>query len=210
MKVHIDKYKDFFGPYKAVEFLKYFGVSDEMQDRIADKLPMAPFHWIDKIRGPRKTKVHIDRWDTWSMDHTLALIIHPMLIQLKNTKQGSPHVDDEDVPEHLRSSAATPLTQDQIERGEIDALHHERWNYVLDEMIYAFACEIDENWEDQFHSGEIDHVWVETEENGQKMWELQVGPNHTHVFDHEAQTEAMNRRANGRMLFAKYYHALWD
>ena len=49
-------------------------------------------------------EVHIDRWDTWSMDYTLAHIVLPMLRQLKETKHGSPEVDDADVPEELRST----------------------------------------------------------------------------------------------------------
>ena len=34
--------------------------------------------------------VRIDKQDTWSMDYTLAHVILPMLIQLKETKHGSP------------------------------------------------------------------------------------------------------------------------
>jgi hypothetical protein len=34
--------------------------------------------WIDKKRK-RTIKVHIDRWDTWSMDHTLAYSFCPCL-----------------------------------------------------------------------------------------------------------------------------------
>jgi hypothetical protein len=52
----------------------------------------------------QKVKVHIDRWDTWSMDHTLALIILPMLVQLKESKHGAPHVDNADVPKELRAT----------------------------------------------------------------------------------------------------------
>ena len=36
------------------------------------------------------SNVQIDRFDTWSTDHTLATIIYPALIQLKQTKQGIP------------------------------------------------------------------------------------------------------------------------
>jgi len=53
----------------------------------------------------RKISVQIDPWDTWSADHTLALIIAPVLQKMKDDKQGAPHVDDADVPEHLRSTA---------------------------------------------------------------------------------------------------------
>ena len=49
---------------------------------------------IGKFYNPsnrRKINVQIDRYDTWSLDHTLALIILPALIQLKETKQSVPH-----------------------------------------------------------------------------------------------------------------------
>jgi len=50
----------------------------------------------------QKISVRIDKYDTWSMDITLAHIIVPMLKQLKETKHGAPDVSDEDVPQHLR------------------------------------------------------------------------------------------------------------
>ena len=56
-------------------------------------------------------EVQIDPWDTWNMDHTLAHIILPMLIQLKETKHGYP-----------------------------SELSLEDWNNYLDEMIYEFDC----------------------------------------------------------------------
>ena len=54
-----------------------------------------------KDDGERKISVKIDEWDTWSMDHTLALIIHPMLLQLRDTTNGSPFIELEDRPEHF-------------------------------------------------------------------------------------------------------------
>ncbi len=36
-------------------------------------------------KGEQKISVRIDPWDTWSMDRTLALIVHPMLKQLHKT-----------------------------------------------------------------------------------------------------------------------------
>jgi hypothetical protein len=54
--------------------------------------------WILDLVHPPINLVHIDRYDTWSMDHTLADIILPMLKQLKETKHGSPNVDDEMCP----------------------------------------------------------------------------------------------------------------
>ena len=79
--------------------------------------------------------VHIDKYDTWNMDHTLAKIIHPMLLKLKETKQGSPNVDLEDVPEYLRPSDSQ---YNYYEEGKLDVYFHDRWDYVVDTMIYAF------------------------------------------------------------------------
>jgi hypothetical protein len=80
----------------------------------------------------QKMSIQIDEFDTWSMDHTLAYIIEPMLKQLKDTKHGSPSVADEDVPAEIRSTVS-PSNGD-----DIDGHWHDRWDYVLNEMIYAF------------------------------------------------------------------------
>ena len=53
----------------------------------------------------RDKDIVIHPYDTWSMDHTLALIIVPMLKQLKETKHGAPNVDASDVPMYLKSFA---------------------------------------------------------------------------------------------------------
>ena len=108
------------------------------------KIGKFPQHWpwsnwlYDKFgySPKQKIKVHIDRWDTWSMDHTLAPIILPMLKQLKETKHGSPDVDDKDVPKNLRRTSAPPTKND----WDIDDNWHKRWDWVMDEMIYSFDC----------------------------------------------------------------------
>ncbi len=46
-------------------------------------------------KGEQKVSVRIDPWDTWSMDRTLALIVHPMLKQLHKTNHGAPCTDDD-------------------------------------------------------------------------------------------------------------------
>ena len=163
-----------------------------------------------KINGERKVSVKIEPFDTWSLDHTLAYIIHPALLQLKEDKHGSPLVDDEDAPEELRSTAA-PAKEHE---WDTDALHHDRWGWVLDEMIWAFAQKLDDKAEDQFHSGEHDIEWVkvnpeETDEEKQ-AFEMKRGPNDTHVFDHEGWEKWNARKSNGFRLFGKYYEALWD
>ena len=156
----------------------------------------------------RKVEVQIDKYDTWGMDHTLSYIIHPMLIQLKATKYGSPWVDDEDVPEELKSTSAPPLTQEETDWGSVDALHENRWDWVLDEMIWAFAQILDDDADSQFHSGEHDWDFVQVE--GSEFSELKYGPNHTHVFDREGYDAWAARKQNALKLFGKYFQNLWD
>lgn len=202
MKVYIGPYKDWFGPHQLCEYLRYLGVPEDLRYKIAERLPIGPFNLFDKLRGPRKVKVRIDRYDTWSMDSSLALIIHPMLIQLKKTKHGSPFVDDEDVPEHLRSTAAPPKENE----WDTDAFHHDRWNYVLDEMIYTFGEINNEGGEDKFYSGETD--WKFEPEGD--TFRLERGPNHTFKIDVEGMIQYHGRIRNGFRLFGKYYQNLWD
>ncbi len=160
--------------------------------------------WLDRGKE-RKIKVHIDRWDTWSMDHTLSLIILPMLKQLKETKHGSPLVDDEDVPEHLRSTAARPFTEEEKQWHSTDEFHHDRWDYVLDEMIFAFNSEVDDSWEQQFHTGDSDFAFKKLENGMSEM--ISTG---TRKYDFEGRKEYQKRITNGFRLFGKYYQGLWD
>lgn len=95
-----------------------------------------------KVFKTKQPYVRIDEYDSWSADYTISVVAVPLLKQLKITKQGSPYVDDEDVPEHLRSTAAPPKEKDY----DIDAFHHQRWEWILDEMIWAMEQIRDDNW----------------------------------------------------------------
>jgi hypothetical protein len=160
--------------------------------------------WIDS-KKKRTIKVHIDRWDTWSMDHTLALIVLPMLKQLKETKHGAPYVDLKDVPKELHGKK---LTKKQKDNGEVDDKHFERWDWVLDEMIFAFETKVgDGRWEEQFESGESDLQWKKLEDGNYQMVN---GPKHTREYDWEGRKKYQERISNGFRLFGKYYENLWD
>jgi hypothetical protein len=158
---------------------------------------------------PEIKYVKIDRWDTWSMDHTLADIILPMLKQLKETKHGAPFVDDEDVPDELKSTSA-PAKENE---WDTDDNHFKRWDWAMDEMIFAFEHHLNKEWEEAYRSGEFDQKSVACEwyENGKpKMFKLEEGPNHTYKADYEGMRVVEDRIKNGFRLFGKYYQALWD
>lgn len=98
--------------------------------------------------GKTKQFIKIDPWDTWSMDHTLAKIVVPMLKQLRDTTHGSPVVDWEDRPDHLIGCIIEP------NNGEVDEFFHQAWDWVLTEMIYSFQHSIDQ-WD--VDSEQVDH-----------------------------------------------------
>ena len=205
MKVYIGPYRDTTTVYDLAGLLKYVGVSEARCDRVAEWL--ATKNWLvvglDKLTSRERTiDVVIDAHDTWSMDHTLAHIIVPMLIQLKATKHGAPLVDDCDVHAHLQSTAAAP----KAEPWDIDEHHFERWDWVLDEMIWSFQQQLTD-WEQQYYSGTVDFVWGETK-NG--VSEMTTGPNHNFTVDQDGHADHQHRMNRGFKLFGKYYQALWD
>jgi hypothetical protein len=169
MKVYIGPYIDWIGPIRIAEKILFwkdkYAINkdnhlDEHPDSIAihkladliEKIPgLLKFCEWNYRRQKRRVDVHIDGYDVWSMDHTLALIIVPMLKKLKEQKHGCPFVDDEDVPEHLRSTAATPLTQEEKDTGHTDDLWVQRWDWVLNEMIWTFEQHAADYWESQNH-----------------------------------------------------------
>lgn len=143
----------------------------------------------------QKISVKIDKWDTWSMDHTLAPIIVPMLKQLKETKHGAPNVDLEDVPEDLWPEKG--WAEKYKTNGETDPNFFKRWDWILDEMIFAFEQKARDNWEEDFY-GE----WVEDK--------TKVLGGYSINADDEGRQKQQERMSNGFRLFGKYYESLWD
>jgi hypothetical protein len=177
--------------------------------------------WVDKFKK-RIQYIKIDKYDTWSMDSTLAPIILPMLKQLKATKHGSGMVELEDVPEHLRYTNHETYEDQKTfefynENDEDNPQHcngvHERWDWVLDEMIFAFEHLVDDAWEDKYRSGEMDHYSepCEWDENGKPtLYTMKEGPEHTYKCDYEGLQKEWDRVNNGLRLFGKYFRNLWD
>ena len=135
MKIRIGPYIHWFGPFQIAEKIPF--ISEDTQDKIAEWISETWITrfltWIHEKRN-RKIDIRIDPYDTWSMDHTLALIIVPMLKQLRDTKHGSPLVDNEDVPPHMRYSSLGP---DDPEWWPDNWVHY-KWEWVLNELIWTF------------------------------------------------------------------------
>ena len=207
----VKKEKDEYGIPRHPEWVHKFGTwlgGGEDKDSWLTNLCL----WIESKRS-RTIKVKIDRYDTWGMDNTLAHIILPMLKQLQATKHGAPFVDDEDVPEELRSTNAEPKENE----WDTDSNHFLRWDWIMNEMIFAFECELDESWQDEFRSGEHDTIWIPVDKDGNevpkedaKLFQMSDGPNDTYKCDYEGMKVVQNRIDNGFRLFGRYYQGLWD
>jgi hypothetical protein len=143
---------------------------------------------------PRQIEIRIDAFDTYSADHTLALIIAPLLKALKHDKHGAPLVDDEDVPEHLRSTAA-PAPEFA---WDIDDNHFKRWDWVLDEMIWAMEqIVIDDDSRFYDHSEVDDDADLNTQLKQMKVDSIALEQHHQRIV-------------NGCVLFGKYFQSLWS
>jgi hypothetical protein len=159
--------------------------------------------WVLDLVHPPVNYIKIDRWDTWSMDHTLADIILPMLRQLQATKHGAPFTEDEDVPEYLRSHMAQPKENE----WDTDSLHFMRWDWILAEMIWAFEQKVQDDAESQF----FDHSAYDKDRVPVRDWlaDMENCVSKTR-YDREGHEAWQARMQNGFRLFGKYYCNLWD
>ena len=184
--------------YGYVDWPENQDYEDHVLEAIDDGLQRVydVFNWIWFDRRTQKVSVKIDRWDTWSMDDTLAPIILPMLVQLKETNHGAPMVDMEDVPKELRA------TKKQLDaygkNGDVDPKHFERWDWVLDEMIWAFEQKNRDHWEDDYYG-----PYIESEDKRELFGRFEW-------IDDEGRQKHQERMTNGFKLFGKYYENLWD
>ena len=186
VKIYKSNYRShWISPYTILEkifFWREIDYNEPIIEKWSNRLNPLCVAWHDFLDfvHPRISYVKIDRYDTWSMDSTLADIILPMLKQLKETKHGSPFTDMEDVPEHLRGTTTeewdAQLTFDfyqehKIKEGMNDI--HARWDWIMDEMIFAFEMKVKDT--------DLAATWEESQ-----------------------------RMENGFRLFGKYYQGLWD
>jgi hypothetical protein len=219
MKVYISNYRHhWLSPYTILEKV-FFWREIDYDEPIIKKLSdiILPFstalhRFLDFVH-PEVRYVKIDRWDTWSMDHTLSYIILPMLKQLQASKHGGPYVDDEDVPDELKSTSA-PAKENE---WDTDDNFFKRWDWVMGEMIFAFEHLIDDSWQEKFSSGEFDMIHIPVDKDGNevpkadaKLYQMVEGPNHTYKCDYDGIRKIEERMQNGFKLFGKYYRSLWD
>lgn len=169
-----------------------------------------------KGNSERKIEVHIEPFDTYSLDHTLALIILPALLQLKATKHGVP------------SEFADMLGEEESGQDSFDFVKEDhnwafdekckQWEEILDKMIWSFQQIVLDNYEEQYHHGEPKYDWVPCEEKYKDPITGKIEDVYTmvdknpgeHWVDYEGMKKHEERIQEGLELFGKYYKHLWD
>lgn len=157
MKIRISKWPRHYSFYGFLLNFKSFGMTTDTINKISDYLFESPLQKILDLlnKRERKVKIKIDNYDVWNLYETLALIIIPCLKELKDTKNGSPSIDPSDVPLFLRDTNFS------------DELVHSRWEYVIDEMIYAFECKLEDDLIDNTKDSQAKVARIE---NGMRLF----------------------------------------
>lgn len=159
----------------------------------------------------RKVSIRIDKWDTWSMDHTLALIILPMLKQLQATKHGAPgSMPAFNQTSNQSSQKCLEFYKEDDEPAWDEG--HKQWTEIMDKMIWSFEQLLDENWDQQYWTQkpelDLDDLILKEgqDENGYKevKWKVEG------KCDWKAREEHAHRIQEGLELFGKHFQDLWD
>lgn len=159
-------------------------------------------------RGERRISVEIEDFDTWGLDHSLALIVLPALIQLRDTMHGVPS-EFGDVP---GASYDEQLSFDFYLESHNAAFDVgcKNWQTVLEKMIWSFQqIALDEDYESQYFHGEAKFRWDPVEGETGVTQLVDENPDE-HWIDHEGIKEHNARIQEGLELFGKYFRNLWD
>jgi len=164
----------------------------------------------------RKIDIKIDRFDTWSLDHTLALIIYPALLQLKHEKQGVPNefatVGGEDYLDQLSFDFYIETHNDAFEEGI------KEWDIILDKMIWSFYQIAHDDYNELYHHGKPNYNFVKSDTTitnpvtgkQEETFEMEDKNPGEHWFDSEGLLLHEERVQEGLVLFGKYFRSLWD
>jgi hypothetical protein len=217
MKIKIGPYLTWWGPYQIAEAICFWAKPEKDEygiespaDWVHDFGEMLSNTWVLPIcqwiydKRQRKIQIAIDNYDTWGMDSTLALIIVPMLKQLRDTTHGYPSDFMTDRSDWDGDQIA--FKDHGFEYPEETGF--EEWQATLDKMIWSFE-QLNIEWRDQYQEGEIDFDFVPCEDKPD-FSEMVHGPKHTFVADYDAIRKHEEKIQEGIDLFGKYFRGLWD
>ena len=119
--------------------------------------------------------------DLWNLDYAIAKKVLPMLKAYRKMKRVGTPISMFDDP------MSTEYSDEEQEKA------NEKWNEILDKMIYAFTYSVHENDKkyEEYLGVEYEEGsdWRQTKESREKVWK---------------------RYEEGMGLFGKHFHSLWD
>lgn len=142
--------------------------------------------------GPNRVVIHA--YDCWSADHTLAMILHPLLKRVKADTRSTPcsvyDTLDEDISEEAHERA------------------YKKWQLILDQMIFSMQeiANLEHNepkmpknahwkeWKDETGRDRMEFIWDDEQER--KKYEKE-----TYEYQRKIQ--------EGCELFGKHFRDLW-
>jgi hypothetical protein len=171
-----------------------------------------------KGNGKRRIDIQIDPFDTWSLDHTIASIVLPSLIQLKNTKHGVPS----GFTDRVGGDFDNNLVFDFIKEDDTEVFNQlcDNWDDVLDKMIWSFLqLSIEDDYDNQYHHGKMKIAWEKlpnelhpnpTTGVNEPLYQMVDKNPGEHWYDHIGNQEHEKRIQEGLELFGKHFRDLWD
>jgi hypothetical protein len=156
----------------------------------------------------RRINIQIDKYDTWNLDHTLALIIYPALLQLKATKHGIPgefaEVGGENYHDQMSFDFYSATTSECFD------IKIKQWDEVMDKMIWAFQQVAHDNYDEKYHHGAGRFSWKPVVINGKELTEMIDENPDEHWYDQVGHQMHQDRIQEGLELFGHYFCSLWD
>lgn len=164
----------------------------------------------------RKMSIQIEKFDTWNLDHTLAKIIYPALLQLKAEKHGVPHDFAEVGGESHSDQESFDFYKESYNEAWEEGI--KRWDETLDKMIWAFQQIAYDDYDRHYHHGKGEYEWIETNKlfpnpltgKMEKTYQMVDKNPDDHWYDHVGHQLHEERIQEGLELFGKYYRSLWD
>lgn len=171
-----------------------------------------------KGASKRRINIEIEDFDTWSLDHTLALIILPALIQLRQTKQGVPSEFVDYIGNDLDRNYQFDFIRDDSDKVFDECC--KKWDEVLDKIIWSFQqLSIDDDYDSKYHHGKMEIGWEKIPDDtypnaitkrNEPLYQMVDKNPSEHWYDHAGHTIHDERIREGFELFGKYYRNLWD
>ena len=167
--------------------------------------------------GSQKIDIQIDSWDTWNLDSTLAKIIYPLLIQLKNTMHGVPgafieNIGGEDYIDQLSFDFYKETHDESFQQRT------KEWNECLDKMIWSFQQIAESDYDSKYHHGQAKYDWVKSDTmianpitgKTEPTYQMVDKNPDEHWLDIVGLQLHEDRIQEGIDLFAKHFRSLWD